>query len=100
MFETILAYLIILAPSVVTLIGALVTIVMSINKIRKNSAETAAIVAESRAAVEQIKSEESIKSMLAVVTKENSELKKSLTLCAEEIKRIHQLHPEWLEGDK
>jgi cell shape-determining protein MreC len=98
MFETLLAYLIILAPSVITLIGALATVVCFINKIRKNSAETQATIAEAKATVEKIKASEDLKQMMATLYNENISLKKSLTLCTEEITRIHKLHPEWLEG--
>ena len=99
MIETLLAYIIILLPSVITIIGGLATVVCSINKIRKNSAETQAVVAEAKSTVEEIKSNESLKEMMANIYAENTELKKALTLCTEEIKRIHQLHPEWLEKE-
>ena len=98
MFETIIAYLIIIAPSFVTLVGALVTVVCSINKLRKNSAETQAAVAEAKKTVEEIQSSPQLKEMLATIVSENVTLKKSLTLAYEEITRIHKLHPEWLEG--
>lgn len=99
MIETLLAYIIILLPSVITIIGGLATVVCSINKIRKNSAETQAVVAEAKSTVEQIKSNESLKEMMATMYAENTELKKALTLCTEEIKRVHKLHPEWLEKE-
>lgn len=100
MIETLLAYIIILLPSVITIIGGIATVVCSINKIRKNSAETQAVVAEAKNTVEQIKSSEDLKSMMATIVNENTSLKKALTLCSEEITRIHKLHPEWLEdGD-
>lgn len=99
MIETLLAYIIILLPSVITIIGGLATVVCSINKIRKNSAETQAVVAEAKSTVEEIKSNESLKEMMATMYAENTELKKALTLCTEEIKRVHKLHPEWLEKE-
>lgn len=99
MIETLLAYIIILLPSVITIIGGIATVVCSINKIRKNSAETQAVVAEAKSTVEQIKSNESLKEMMATMYAENTELKKALTLCTEEIKRVHKLHPEWLEKE-
>lgn len=99
MIETLLAYIIILLPSVITIIGGLATVVCSINKIRKNSAETQAVVAEAKSTVEEIKSNESLKEMMATISTENTELKKALTLCTEEIKRVHKLHPEWLEKE-
>jgi hypothetical protein len=99
MIETLLAYIIILLPSVITIIGGLATVVCSINKIRKNSAETQAVVAEAKATVEEIKSNESLKEMMATTHAENTELKKALVLCTEEIKRVHKLHPEWLEKE-
>lgn len=99
MIETLLAYIIILLPSVITIIGGLATVVCSINKIRKNSAETQAVVAEAKSTVEEIKSNESLKEMMANIYAENTELKKALTLCTEEIKRVHKLHPEWLEKE-
>ena len=99
MIETLLAYIIILLPSVITIIGGLATVVCSINKIRKNSAETQAVVAEAKSTVEEIKSNESLKEMMANMYAENTELKKALTLCTEEIKRVHKLHPEWLEKE-
>lgn len=97
MIETLLAYIIILLPSVITIIGGIATVVCSINKIRKNSAETQAVVAEAKSTVEQIKSSEDLKSMMATIVNENASLKKTLTICTEEITRIHKLHPEWLE---
>lgn len=99
MIETLLAYIIILLPSIITIIGGIATVICSINKIRKNSAETQAVVAEAKATVEQIKSSESLKEMMANIYAENTELKKALTLCTEEIKRVHKLHPEWLEKE-
>lgn len=100
MIETLLAYIIILLPSLITIIGGLATVVCSINKIRKNSAETQAVVAEAKSTVEQIQSSKELKSMLTTIVNENTSLKKALTLCSEEITRIHKLHPEWLEdGD-
>lgn len=99
MIETLLAYIIILLPSIITIIGGIATVVCSINKIRKNSAETQAVVAEAKSTVEEIKSNESLKEMMATMYAENTELKKALTLCTEEIKRIHKLHPEWLEKE-
>lgn len=99
MIETLLAYIIILLPSIITIIGGIATVVCSINKIRKNSAETQAVVAEAKSTVEQIKSNESLKEMMATMYAENTELKKALTLCTEEIKRVHKLHPEWLEKE-
>lgn len=99
MIETLLAYIIILLPSIITIIGGIATVVCSINKIRKNSAETQAVVAEAKSTVEEIKSNESLKEMMATMYAENGELKKALTLCTEEIKRVHKLHPEWLEKE-
>lgn len=101
MIETLLAYIIILLPSVITIIGGLATVVCSINKIRKNSAETQAVVAEAKSTVEKIKSSEDLAMMMGTIANENVSLKKALTLATEEITRIHKLHPEWLEdGDK
>lgn len=99
MIETLIAYLIILLPSIITIIGGVATVVCSINKIRRNSAETQAIVAEAKTTVEQIQSGKTLEQILSTLTTENSDLKKSLILCTEEIKRIHQLHPEWLEKE-
>ena len=100
MIETLLAYIIILLPSIITIIGGIATVICSINKVRKNSAETQAVVAEAKSTVEKIKSSEDLKTMMATIVNENASLKKTLTLCAEEITRIHKLHPEWLEdGD-
>jgi hypothetical protein len=101
MFESILAYIIMLLPSIIGLVGGIATMVCYINKIRKNSAETQAVVAEAKSTVEKIKSSEDLKSMMASIVNENTSLKKALTLCTEEITRIHKLHPEWLEdGDE
>lgn len=97
MFETILAYIIMLLPSIIGLFGGIATVVCSINKIRKNSAETQAVIAEAKASVEEFKASPKLMEILDRVVSENTSLKKALTLCTEEIKRIHQLHPEWLE---
>ena len=97
MIETLLAYLIILLPSIVTLIGGVATVVLAVNKIRKNSAETQAAVAEAKETVKEIKSSETLEKMFSTMSAENASLKKALTLCTEEITRIHKLHPEWLE---
>ena len=100
MFEAILAYIIMLLPSIVGLLGGLATVVFTINKIRKNNAETKAVVEEAKATVEKIKSSEDLKTMMGTIASENVSLKKALTLATEEITRIHKLHPEWLEdGD-
>ena len=100
MFEAILAYIIMLLPSIVGLLGGLATVVFTINKIRKNNAETKAAIQEARDAVEKIKSSEDLKTMMGTIASENTSLKKALTLATEEITRIHKLHPEWLEdGD-
>lgn len=100
MFESIIAYIILILPSIIGIIGGLATMTCSINKIRKSSAETKTVVAEAKATVEQIKSSESLKEMMATTHAENIELKKALVLCTEEIKRVHKLHPEWLEKEE
>lgn len=101
MFESIIAYIIMLLPSIIGIFGGIATMICSINKIRKNSAETNAVVAEAKSTVEKIKSSEDLKQMMASIVNENASLKKALTLCTEEITRIHKLHPEWLEdGDE
>lgn len=100
MIETLLAYIIILLPSVITIFGGIATVVLSINKMRKSSAETQAVIAEAKASVDEFKASPQLMEMLDRVTSENTSLKKALTLCMEEIKRIHQLHPEWLEEDE
>lgn len=97
MIETFLSCLILALPYLTVIIGGLATVISSINKIRKNSAETKAVIAEAKATVEQIQSSPELKEMLASIVKENIELKKALVLCTEELKHIHQLHPEWLE---
>ena len=99
MIDTLLAYIIILMPSIITIIGGVATVVCCVNKIRRNSAETQAIIADAKAAVTEIKSSESLRQLMSTVYAENTELKKTLTLCAEEIKRVHKLHPEWLEKE-
>lgn len=97
MIETLLAYIIILLPSIITIVGGIATVISCINKIRKNSAETQAVVAEARSAVETIKSEKTLEEIVAPVVNENASLKKALILATEELTRIHKLHPEWLE---
>lgn len=97
MIETLLAYIIILLPSVITIFGGIATVVISINKMRKSSAETQAVIAEAKASVDEFKASPQLVEMLDKVVSENTSLKKALTLCTEEIKRIHKLHPEWLE---
>lgn len=97
MIETFLTCLVLALPYLTVILGGIVTVISSINKIRKNSAETKAVIAEAKATVEQIQSSPELKEMLASIVKENIELKKALTLAMEELKHVHQLHPEWLE---
>lgn len=99
MIETILAYIIIIMPSVITIFGGIATVVACVNKIRKNSAETQAVIADAKQAVATIQSSPQLKEMLTTIVKENVSLKKTLTLCHEELTRIHKLHPEWIEED-
>ena len=99
MIETILAYLIILMPSILTIVGGIATVVISINKIRKSSAETSAVIAEAKASVDEFKNSPELRKLLESAISENVTLKKALTACYEEITRIHKLHPEWLEED-
>lgn len=99
MLETITAYIIILLPSITALLGAVYTVVASINKIRTNCAETKAVVDDAKNTIETIKSSPELKEMMAQIVEENKSLKKSLTLCTEELKRIHQLHPEYIEEE-
>lgn len=97
MIETLLAYLIILLPSIITIIGGVATVVCSINKMRKSSAETDAVIAEAKASVEEFRKSPELRSLLEQTLKENISLKKALTACQEEITKIHKLHPEDFE---
>ena len=106
MLELILSYLIIIAPSVVTIIGAIVTIVLSVNKMRKNNAETKAAIAEANAIVQtakatliEIQSSPELQEILSVYKEEHSSLTKTMTLLTEQLKRIHKLHPEWIDEE-
>ena len=97
MIETFMTCLILALPYLITILGGIATVISAINKIRKNSAETKAVVAEAKETVKQIQSSPELREMLAVIVKENATLKKALTLAVEELKHIHELHPEWIE---
>lgn len=87
MIETFLAYIIIILPSIITILGGIATVIACINKIRKNSAETQAVVAEAKATVEHIKSSPELKDMFAVICAENQSLKRALTEATEALTR-------------
>lgn len=97
MIETLLAYIIILLPSVITIIGGVATVACSINKMRKSSAETNAVIAEAKASVDEFRQSPELRTLLEQTLKENVALKKALTTCQEEITKIHKLHPEDFE---
>lgn len=92
--ETIIAYLAIIAPAAITVITSLFAIITAIVKFVNVVKENKGLKDEILALV---KNEDD---KIAAVLADNAELKKALTLCTEEITRIHQLHPEWLEKEE
>lgn len=103
MLEIILSYIIIIAPSLVTIFGAIATIVASVNKMRKNSAEAKIVVEQANTLMKEVRESPLLQEILAQQARENSELRKSLTLLSEELRHINNLHPEWKDeqgGDK
>lgn len=103
MLEIILSYIIIIAPSVITIFGAIATIITSINKMRKSSAEAKLVVEQANTLMKEVRESPLLQEILAQQARENSELRKSVILLTEELRHINNLHPEWKDeqgGDK
>lgn len=100
--ETFLAYIIMILPSLITILGGIATCALTINKIRKSSAEANKVAAEAKEVMDEVKGSKEVKELRALIKEEMAEKKaliKALTLAAEELRHIHEAHPEWLEED-
>ena len=96
MFETILAYVIIFLPTLVSVIaGALV------DYFRKRGIDKAVKVVElAQNQFNEFTNSNDVKELIAqnqILIEALKDAKKAETLAYEEITRIHKLHPEWLE---
>lgn len=99
MLETIMSYIIIIAPSLVTIIGAIATIANAINKMRTNSNEAKIVAEQAKNIIEDLKNSPMLQEILTVQIRENNELKKTITLLSEELRNINNLHPEWKDTE-
>lgn len=101
--ETFLAYLIMILPALITILGGIATCAITINKIRKSSAEANKVAAEAKEVMNEVKGSKEIKELRNLIKEEMAEKKalvKALTLAAEELRHIHEAHPEWLEDNE
>lgn len=101
--ETFLAYIIMILPSLITILGGIATCALTINKIRKSSAEANKVATEAKEVMDEVKGSKEIKELRNLIKEtmaEKKELVKALTLTTEELRRIHKKHPEWLEDNE
>lgn len=95
MIETLIAYLIILMPSIVSILGGLL-----VDYFRKRGIDKAVQAVElAQNQFNEFTNSNDVKQLIAqnqVLIKALEDAKKAETLAYEEIKRIHELHPEWL----
>lgn len=101
--ETFLAYIIMILPSLITILGGIATCALTINKIRKSSAEASKVATEAKEVMDEVKASKEIKELRNLVKEtmaEKKELVKALTLATEELRHIHKKHPEWLEDNE
>lgn len=98
MLETILAYIIILAPTVVSILAGLL-----VDYFRKRGIDKAvAVVEQAQTKFNEFTNSNDVKELIAqnkVLINELTAAKKAETLAVEELTRIHQLHPEWLNKE-
>lgn len=98
MMDAIIAYLIILLPTIVSVLGGL--IVDYLRKRNMDKAAAAIQVAEDK--FNEFTESNEIKQLVgqnATLIKHLDELSKANILLTEEITRIHKLHPEWFTDD-
>lgn len=102
MLTSIIAYLMVAAPSIVAIASILFVVIAYVNKIRINLAEANRIVAESKEINEEMKECPEWKVLIQLLQAENAEerkaireLIKTLTENTEILTRIRQQHPEW-----
>lgn len=98
MLETILAYIIILAPTIVSILAGLL-----VDYFRKRGIDKAvAVVEQAQTKFNEFTNSNDVKELIAqnkVLISELAAAKKAETLAVEELTRIHQLHPEWLNKE-
>lgn len=102
MLEIIIQYIIIILPSFVTIFGALISSALSSHRVKKSFNDAQHISKEALAAINQVKDSNDFKELYRLLKEEKKArlaLEKSLTLAYEEIRRIHEAHPEWIEAN-
>lgn len=91
--ETILAYIVMILPAAITIISSIIKDALSNGKLNK-------IVKEVR--TQLFEQEDRVKELSAALKEEKTaklKFEKAATLAYEELRRIHQAHPEWIEGE-
>ena len=98
MFETIMLYVIALAPTVFSIGAGLL-----VDYFRKRSIDKAvAAVEEARTKFAEFKDSNDVKELVSQIkflTKALLDAKKAEILAVEELTHIHQLHPEWFDKE-
>ena len=98
MFETIIAYLIILAPTIFSILAGLLVDYFR----KKNIDKASAAIDEARAKFNEFTNSNDVKELVSQIkflTKALLDAKKAEILAVEELTHIHQLHPEWFNKD-
>lgn len=98
MIDTLIAYLIILAPTIFSIAAGLI-----VNYFQKKGINKAvAAVDEARAKFAEFKNSNDIKELISqnkLLIKALLDAKKAEILAVEELTHIHQLHPEWFDKE-